>query len=57
MFDPILRNFKFYRRKKGGKWYKVRKQDYSGWSTWIEFWTRDKDQGDIVTREDYERSF
>jgi len=39
----ILKGFKWYRRKKGGKWYKYREKDVDGFAAGSEFWSREKE--------------
>lgn len=54
--DSILSNFKRYRKKIGGKWYKIRDYDVSGFSVPGEYWVRDlpgDDYYDIIEEENY----
>jgi hypothetical protein len=41
-FHCLLSGFKFYRKRKGGKWYKIKEMDVSGFAAGAEFWTQQK---------------
>lgn len=57
IFGPVLKNFKPYRKTVGGKWYLVRIPDSGGWSSYIEYWTQERDStnGVVIVKkeEDY----
>lgn len=51
-----LSNFKRYRKKKGGKWYKIRDDEVSGFSAPGEYWVQElpgDSQYDIIDEENY----
>jgi hypothetical protein len=56
--DQILSNFKWYRRKKGGKWYKI-VSEVSGIASPTVEWARkpphESDIDDLVMIEDYDK--
>lgn len=55
-FDFLLSNFKIYRRKKGGVWYKVRELDVSGIAAGSDYWTQKAEDPKWTTqlaKEDY----
>jgi hypothetical protein len=54
--DNILANFKWYRRKQSGTWYKViDTASASGFAGHVEYWTREEPVGDLelVEEENY----
>jgi hypothetical protein len=54
---PILSNHKFFRRKKGGKWYKVCIHDGGGFISPMEIWTQkhliEDEDSYIIEKEEY----
>jgi len=56
MLDYFLSEFKWYRKRRGGRWYKVRVVAHeSGWTDGnIEYWTRTVKVGEeIIKTENY----
>ena len=52
--ESILFLSRTYRRRRGGTWYKVREQDFGGWSTGRNVWTLHPLPDDLVLeREDW----
>ena len=43
---PLLIEFKWYRKKLGGTWYKIREADVSGFAT-SEYWDQVKPESDL----------
>jgi hypothetical protein len=40
IFYAFLSNYKWYRKKKGGKWYKIQEDDVSGFAAPGELWAQ-----------------
>ncbi len=57
LFQNLLCDFKWYRKKMGGSWYYVKDTSTSGFSSDIIGWVR-KISGsmEVIKREDYEQS-
>lgn len=59
IFIDVLVDFKCFRRKQGGTWYKVGDSiSVSGLAGPVEYWTREAPAGDLelVEKETYEKS-
>jgi hypothetical protein len=52
ILSPLLKDYKWYRRKVGGKWYSVRPEDITGWGI-PNVWTREPGNDKVVVEEDY----
>jgi hypothetical protein len=54
LFDDILSEFKWYRRRKGGSWYRViDPADAGGMHSPTPFWTQEPDNLDVLKEEHY----
>lgn len=55
-FGDILCNFKWYRKKTGGKWYKIREYEVGGFAAPGESWVQSlpaDDQYHLIKEEEY----
>jgi len=53
-FNDFLADFHWYRKKRGGTWYKVLDNEGAGgFEASIEFWTREPGDKEVLKAEDY----